>query len=170
MIARVLLLLYLLSAGAVHAQTPPAASPAEKLIAAINAVRLVERKPLLRTNPKLNAAAKTHAADMAAREFFGHKNPEGEGLTERLARVHYKFALALENIAVGQRDPQIVVADWLESDGHKQNLLDPNVRDIGAAYLYYASDPAVARRRHYWVVVLAVAAPKSPQEPVNAER
>lgn len=166
-----LFLLCLLPLSATAASAPPATDRIDRdLVAAINAVRLVEQRPLLRRNPKLAEAAAAHAADMAQRGYFSHKDPEGRGLGFRLTRVGYPFALALETIAAGGRDPQLVLARWLDSPEHKRILLNRNVRDIGVAHLYYASDPAVSRDRHYWVVVLGLAADPANRDIANAKK
>ena len=172
MMKRFLLLLLLLTPmGSGLAQKPTATvSPPQALANAINAVRVVEKRAPLTINARLAAAAESHAADMAERGYFAHKDPDGNGLQARLVRAEYPYDLALEVIAAGQRDPQIVVADWLDSAEHRKNLLDRNVRDIGVAHLYYPSDPAVSRHRHYWVVVLGLAEKPRRQEQANAKR
>jgi uncharacterized protein YkwD len=144
-------------------------SPTRVLINAINAVRVVEKRVPLTINTQLTAAANAHAVDMAERGYFGHQDPEGHGLQARLVKARYPYHLALEIIAVGQRDPRIVLAEWLDSADHHKNLLDRNVRDIGVAHLYYPSDPAVSRHRHYWVVVLGLAETPRRQEQTHAK-
>ncbi len=171
MMIRILLLICLLPFAVAAADTPEAGDPAAReLTAAINAVRLVERRPLLRTDPLLAAAAEAHAADMAERQYFNHKDPDGGDLHDRLKRVGYPYAMALETIAAGERDPLLVLAGWLESREHKRTLLNWNVRDIGVAHVYYSSDPALPRHRHYWVVVLGLTGKPPNEEVANAER
>lgn len=167
MMIRMFFLLCLLPIFAAQANEPAAAS--RDLAAAVNAVRLVEKRPLLQLNPQLTAAAQAHARDMATRGYFDHTDPDGRGLPDRLRRTAYPFALALANIAVGQRDPNVVVADWLDHAGNRANLLDRNVRDIGAAHLYYAADPDVPRHRHYWVILLGLKDTGKKQEQANAK-
>lgn len=154
---------------AARVDLPKAADPAvRELTDAINAVRLVENRPLLRTSPRLMAAATAHAADMAERGYFAHETPDGRDLSDRLIRVGYPYALAMETIAAGERDPNLVLARWLDSPEHKRNLLSWNVRDIGVAHIYYPSDPALPRYRHYWVVVLGLAGNADREEIANA--
>ena len=168
---RILILLCLLPFASVAAEPANTVDPAARqLVDAINAVRLVERRPKLKLNPQLSAAAAAHAEDMAERGYFDHKDPDGRGLPYRLTKVGYRYALAVETIAAGERDPDVVLAGWLDSREHKQNLLSWNMRDIGVAHLYYPSDPALPRHRHYWVVVLGLAG-KPPQEEIaDADR
>jgi len=171
MLKRFFLLLCLLPAAAPAAEPASAADPAAReLIAAVNAVRLVERRPLLRSNERLAAAAAAHTDDMARRGYFGHEDPDGNGLSHRLARAGYGYAVALETIAAGERDPQLVLAGWLDSPEHKRILLNWNVRDIGVAHLYHPSDPTLPRHRHYWVVVLALPGTPPAKETANANR
>lgn len=168
---RILLLICLLPLAPAAADAPTTADPAVRTMsAAINAVRLVERRPLLELNPKLTAAAVAHAEDMAERGYFDHKDPDGRSLDYRLVKIGYPFALAMETIAAGERDPHLVLAGWLESPEHKRSLLNQNVRDIGVAHIYYPSDPAIPRHRHYWVVVLGLAGETPQEEIADAER
>ena len=171
MMFRILLLICLVPLWSAHANNTDAPqTQSGRLIAAINAVRLVENRPVLRIDPRLTAAAKAHVAKMAVTPSVGSKDPKRSDLAERLVRARYKFALALQNIAAGQGEAPIVVAEWLESNHHRQNLLDPSVRDIGAAHLYSTPGKAGEPPQHYWVVVMGLAASAVETEQANAKR
>ena len=90
--------------------------------------------PALRMNPALRCAARVHSADMAARQYFDHTNPDGENPGDRLARAGYVASTWGENIAFGYGSPEAVVDGWMESDGHCANIMRPNFTEIGVGY------------------------------------
>jgi len=104
----------------------------------------------LAMNDKLHKAAYDHSADMLARDFFSHTNPDGEGPGERLAEVGYVWSWWGENIAAGYPSPEDVMAGWMGSEGHRANILNCNFTEIGVGYVYSASDGGTLRYYHYW--------------------
>jgi uncharacterized protein YkwD len=91
---------------------------------------------------RLAAAARGHSEDMVARDFFDHVNPDGDGPGDRARAAGYDW-LASENIAWGYRTAEDVVAGWMNSDGHRRNLLDCDVVAIGVGV-------ADSSRGPYW--------------------
>jgi uncharacterized protein YkwD len=85
---------------------------------------------LLRVDDRLVAAAQGHSADMAARDYFDHISPEGEGPGDRTAAQGYP-EWSGENIALGYPTPESVVAGWMASDGHRANILNCDSVAIG---------------------------------------
>src|SRR5690606_12211263 len=79
--------------------------------------------PELLIEPSLVCVARAHSRDMAERAYFGHTAPDGASPFERLTRAEYDFRAAAENIAMGQLNAERVVASWMESDGHCQNIM-----------------------------------------------
>jgi uncharacterized protein YkwD len=100
----------------------------------------------LRVDERLVAAAKGHSADMAARDYFDHVSPEGEDPGDRTAEQGYP-EWSGENIAMGYPTPESVVAGWMESPGHRANLLNCDSVAIGVG----ASDSA--ENGIYWTQV-----------------
>jgi len=89
----------------------------------------------LTMDPALRCAARKHSADMAARNFFDHTNPDGEVPWDRMAKAGYGgYSNAGENIAAGSPDAQGTMNQWLGSDGHCANIMSPNFADIGVGY------------------------------------
>lgn len=89
----------------------------------------------LTMDPALRCAARKHSADMAARDFFDHTNPDGETPWDRMAMAGYgDYSNAGENIAAGSPDAQGTMNQWLGSDGHCANIMSPNFTDIGVGY------------------------------------
>lgn len=89
----------------------------------------------LTMNPALRCAARNHSADMAARDFFDHTNPDGETPWDRMGKAGYgAYSNAGENIAAGSPDAQGTMEQWLGSDGHCANIMNPNFQEIGVGY------------------------------------
>ena len=83
---------------------------------------------------KLAEAGREHCIDMAAREYFDHNTPEGLTPMDRMHNAGIWRSYAGENIAAGQVDPQAVVEAWMESPGHRENILEPVYTSMGAAF------------------------------------
>ncbi|RCV52723.1 CAP domain-containing protein [Marinitenerispora sediminis] len=86
--------------------------------------------PDLRVDGRLTAAAQGHSEDMARRDYMDHVSPEGEGPGDRAAAVGYS-AWSGENVAAGYRTAQDVMNGWMNSDGHRANILNCDNRAIG---------------------------------------
>ncbi|MBB2938467.1 uncharacterized protein YkwD [Amycolatopsis bartoniae] len=92
----------------------------------------------LRSDERLRTAARAHSKDMAQRDFCAHINPDGRTPGERMSAAGYP-APGAENVARGQDSPHKVVQAWLDSPGHRANLLNPEFTTIGAG-AYYLGD------------------------------
>lgn len=101
-------------------------------------------------NGRLADAAAGHAADLQSCGRLDHAGCDGSDLKQRLDRAGYAYRRAAENLALCICTPAEVVALWLGSEGHRANLLDPAVTELGAAT---RPDPGDARRQ-IWVLVL----------------
>ncbi|MBA3546235.1 MAG: CAP domain-containing protein [Nannocystis sp.] len=89
----------------------------------------------LKMDPALRCAARKHSADMAARDFFNHTNPDGESPWDRMGKAGYGgYSNAGENIAAGSPGAQGTMDQWLGSDGHCANIMSPGFQDIGVGY------------------------------------
>lgn len=60
---------------------------------------------------------------MIDRNFFDHTNPDGESPFDRMTDAGIRWSMAAENIAGGQRTPEAVVTAWMNSEGHRANIL-----------------------------------------------
>ncbi|MCC6646745.1 MAG: CAP domain-containing protein [Polyangiaceae bacterium] len=103
--------------------------------------------PPLTEDVRLRQAARAHAADMGARDYFDHQTPEGRTAVDRARAAGYPSAFVGENIAAGYSTPEAVVAGWMKSPGHCTNIMDPRYTRLGVGY---ASRPA-SSMRDYWV-------------------
>ncbi|HPD93486.1 MAG: CAP domain-containing protein [Rhodobacter sp.] len=128
-----LLVLVLLLAGPAAACQMPADLPALRsaLLSLVNDRRAEAGLPALTNDSRLGRAAQTQACRMADRERLTHRGSWLAGLGRRLRREDYAYAMAVENIGEGQRDPAEIVTAWMDSRDHRLNLLAPDARDAG---------------------------------------
>ena len=74
-------------------------------------------------NETLAQVARAHSQDMIDRDFFDHTNPDGDGPDDRVSAAGVRWSQVAENIAAGQRTPEEVVTSWMNSPGHRANIL-----------------------------------------------
>jgi uncharacterized protein YkwD len=92
--------------------------------------------PHLVDNPILDKAARFHAKNMAKENFFDHTDPKGRGPAERIDIFGSweAFNGIGENIAAGEDGPGQACRDWMESPGHRENILDPKFHAVGGGF------------------------------------
>lgn len=136
-----------------------ATATATEVLAILNTARAKAGCGPLKLNSKLMAAAKTHANNMAQKDFFGHSNKDGSKFSSRVKRQGYKYRMVAENIAAGQSSAKKTAYDWLGSPGHRRNILNCKLKDTGIAVAYQANDkPMMGNSKpfhYYWVQVFA---------------
>lgn len=112
----------------------------------------------LTLDPKLMRAAQLHAEQMAARREMAHVLPGARypELTDRLKAVDYTWRAIAENIAVGAPSAEDVVAGWIRSPSHRENLFNDTYTAMGAGYAMGGDG------RPYWVQVFARPQPPPP--------
>lgn len=103
-----------------------------QLLEAHNKERADAKLPPLAIDPKLTEAARRHAADMAEHEKMTHEGSDGSPPDERVKRAGYHFVRTGENVAAGQKTVEQVLESWMNSPGHKANILG-EFTQIGAA-------------------------------------
>jgi len=86
---------------------------------------------ILKTNFILDEAAREKANDMATKNYFAHTSPEGLSPWYWFDRAGYKFSYAGENLAVNFVDSKDVVKAWMDSTGHRANILNQYFTEIG---------------------------------------
>ncbi|MDX2272677.1 MAG: CAP domain-containing protein [Cyanobacteriota bacterium] len=107
----------------------------------------------LTVQSSLTQAAQSHAQDMALKDYFSHTGKDGSSPATRAQRAGYPSGYVGENIAAGYTTPQAVVQGWMNSSGHRANILNPNYKHIGVGYYYLANDTGSVNYTHYWVQV-----------------
>ncbi len=119
----------------------------------VNNARSAEGLSPLAHDPLLGQVAEAHSADMLARNFFAHTNPDGERARDRILDAGFTGATG-ENIAYGFSTPSGVVTGWLNSPGHRANILSPNYTKIGLSHVFSSNDPGPTYTAgHYWTQV-----------------
>ncbi|MFL9458672.1 MULTISPECIES: CAP domain-containing protein [Nostocales] len=109
--------------------------------------------PPLRLDGRLAAAAEKHSVDMAMRDYFDHKGEDGSSPFDRIKATGYRYSRAAENIYAGGSTPEDAVKGWMNSSGHRKNILNPEYREIGVGYYFLANDSGQVNYKHYWTQV-----------------
>ncbi|WP_327726424.1 CAP domain-containing protein [Streptomyces sp. NBC_00487] len=107
---------------------------ATEVITLTNAERAAAGLPPLAPDPLLTDAAQAHSADMVARAFYAHTSPDGSEPWHRAAAAGSTRRSIGENIACGQRSAAEVVRGWMNSPGHRANILKPGFTHIGIGF------------------------------------
>ena len=102
----------------------------DDVVVMVNEERRRNGRPPLRIDERLRMAARSHSADMKARSYFSHHTPDGRAPADRIRAAGYPSPAA-ENIAQGQEKPRAAMRAWMNSPGHRANILDVGVRAIG---------------------------------------
>lgn len=105
----------------------------------------------LTLSPQLQEAARCHALDMAKRNYFGSKSPEGEGVGERVQATGYTYSLAGQDVGAGRATGAPQIQSWLMREGSCVHMLDPKFDDFGIGYAFNDA----ADNKHYWTQVVA---------------
>jgi uncharacterized protein YkwD len=118
-----------------------------ELVKAHNKVRAANKLSPLVANPKLDAAALAHARDMAEHDHMTHDGSDGSKPSERVERQGYRFQATAENVAARQRTVPEVMKGWMNSEGHRKNILEKGYTEIGVARV--PSEDGI----YYWCAV-----------------
>jgi uncharacterized protein YkwD len=135
----------------------PQPDPAAAVVTLTNGERVRQKRPPLAMDPKLMRAAQLQAQQMARlgtleHELRGAPHPRAE---DRLRAAGYAWQAWAENIASGQESAADVMKSWMKSKGHRQNILERSLTEMGAGY---AKDRG---GRTYWVQVFARPLPQT---------
>ncbi|MCW3489452.1 CAP domain-containing protein [Dethiobacter alkaliphilus] len=99
----------------------------------------------LQMDTKLFEVARVKSRDMHDNRYFSHTSPVYGSPFDMMRRFGISYRLAGENIAAGQTSPEAVVRAWMNSPGHRANILNPNFTHIGVGYHNGPNN-----FRHYW--------------------
>lgn len=120
----------------------------------VNAERAKSGLNPLTLNEKLDVAADRYSERMALGDFFSHSDPyDGSSIGTRVAQTGYRYTSVGENLAYGQTTPEAVVQAWMNSPGHRKNILNPKYTHMGLGYFYLNPDGGNIRGQHYWTQV-----------------
>jgi uncharacterized protein YkwD len=115
----------------------------DRVLAITNAEREAAGCGPLAVDERLRTAARGHSHDMAVNDYFSHTSLDGRSPSDRAREAGYSGGVG-ENIAMGYRTPEDVMRGWMNSDGHRRNLLRCSYSVIGVGLAY--DD----RGRPYW--------------------
>ncbi|MFL9458673.1 MULTISPECIES: CAP domain-containing protein [Nostocales] len=121
-----------------------------RIVELTNTQRRQAGLPELRFNPVLAAAAQKHSVDMALEDFFSHNSPDGSKVSDRAKAEGYPSAFVGENIYAGGSEPEDAFKGWMNSQGHRNNILNPQYKEIGVGYYFLANDTGNVNYKHYW--------------------
>jgi uncharacterized protein YkwD len=107
----------------------------------LNAERARHGLPRLKLNKKLSSAARWHARDMVRRDYFAHDSLGGGTFVDRIRRSGYMKGASSwsvgENLAWGSNErsaPRAITSMWMNSAGHRANILSPAFREVGIGF------------------------------------
>lgn len=100
-------------------------------------------------NPQLDNAAKAKLKDMFAQQYFEHISPQGKGPADLARAAGYNYIIIGENLALGNfKDDESLVTAWMNSPGHRANILNKKYTKIGIAV-----GQGVYEGRNVWMAV-----------------
>jgi uncharacterized protein YkwD len=137
--------------------TPTSSSSAviDQIVSLTNAFRQQNGLAPLTLNNSLTTAAQTHSQNMALQDFVSHTGKDGSSVAERVTATGYDWSVVAENVAAGYPTAADVVQGWINSPGHRENLLNTSVTQIGVGYYFLANDTGNANYNSYWTQVFA---------------
>jgi len=108
----------------------------ESIIRLTNKARTDNGLAELAENRLLNQIAEARARDMLEKQYFAHVSPTGEQASDLAEDVGYAYKIIAENIGKGVfHSNQKIVEGWMQSPGHRDNMLSEDIREMGAAVL-----------------------------------
>ena len=118
----------------------------QAIICLLNAERAKHGLVPLRPHPLLELASQRHSDDMVRREYYAHETPDGVDPQMRMSAVGYSPPWTGENLYTGtgvEATPVRAVKGWMESPGHRANILRPEFTEIGVGIAYESPKPEI---------------------------
>jgi uncharacterized YkwD family protein len=116
-------------------QTKDASQFEQKVVDLVNQEREKQGLKPLTLNKKLSDVARTKSKDMVDKGYFDHNSPTYGSPFDMMKQFGIEYTTAGENIAKGQQSPEDVMNAWMNSDGHRKNILNPDFTEIGVGYV-----------------------------------
>lgn len=120
----------------------PSDSALQEVVKLVNQERTKRGLQALKVDPKLMSMAKTKANDMLNNHYFSHTSPTYGSPFDMMKKLGISYSAAGENIAEGQTSAQKVMTDWMNSPGHRANILNKDFTYIGVGH---------TGSQNYWV-------------------
>ena len=105
----------------------------EQIFVEINQIRKENKLPELQKNIHLERAAKQKNTDMISNNYFSHISPNNKKWSDFIKDEKYDYIYAGENLAKDYDNSKEIIAAWIESPTHKENILNPDYSDTGIA-------------------------------------
>lgn len=102
-----------------------------EVVRLVNAERTKAGLRLLANNWEISRVARIKSQDFINRNYFGHDSPTYGSPFQMLRSFGIPFSAAAENIASGQRTASAAMSSWMNSAGHRANIMNPNFNQIG---------------------------------------
>jgi len=112
-----------------------ASNYANQVLTLVNQERSKAGLKPLKLNSTLTKSAQAKSQDMHDKKYFDHNSPTYGTPFQMMNKFGYKYSYAGENIAMGQKTPKEVMTAWMNSAGHKANILNSNYTEIGIGYV-----------------------------------
>ena len=106
----------------------------------VNKERVSRGLKPMKLNSKLNKLAKIKSDDMHRNSYFSHKSPVYGSPFDLMKRHNVDYMTAGENIAKGQNTPEFVMKSWMNSSGHRKNILNPRFQEMGVSRDEYGNN------------------------------
>ncbi|MCB0037509.1 MAG: CAP domain-containing protein, partial [Anaerolineales bacterium] len=140
--------------------------PSDEALDAAVLTRINEQRALNMLAPypsqaQLVQAARRHVHDMADNDVFTHTGSDGSTAAQRIAEACYEAAWTSEIIGWGFPTVDAMMGWWLDSDTHRQTILNVSLEEMGVAYLRQPDSSFT----HYWTVTFAKAASSTADAP-----
>ncbi|BFI97876.1 CAP domain-containing protein [Priestia sp. Y58] len=116
-------------------QTKDASQFEQKVVDLVNQEREKQGLKPLTLNKELSDVARTKSKDMMDKGYFDHNSPTYGSPFDMMKQFGIEYTTAGENIAKGQQSPEDVMNAWMNSDGHRKNILNPDFTEIGVGYV-----------------------------------
>ena len=131
--------------------TPTAnySTQAQEVLAQCNAQRQANGIAALSLDPELTKAANIRAQEIAT--LFSHTRPDGRKCFTVLDQIGYSYWSAGENIAAGYGNSSAVMNGWMNSPGHRSNILNAGFKRLGVGYVYIPN----SEYGYYWVQIFS---------------
>ena len=107
----------------------------KRVVELVNVERAKYGLSALKLNTELSAVARLKSQDMKDKNYFSHTSPTYGSPFDMMKKFGISFRTAGENIARGQRTPEEVVNGWMNSEGHRANILNSSFTEIGVGYV-----------------------------------
>lgn len=106
----------------------------KKVVELTNAERQKQGLKPLQIDENLSKAAKAKSEDMKSKNYFSHNSPTYGSPFDMMKKFGVQYSTAGENIAKGQASPEEVVQAWMNSEGHRKNIMNSSFTHIGVGY------------------------------------